>query len=116
MPFDGVAAACTSAGMETLCGQAYGASNYKALGVVLQRALIITWLVCMPITLLWWHMEPVLLALGQQPKIAAGAAGWVSQAQPVASRDCWWPCRPRGGPLSAASQCLYHVSTPSCVQ
>jgi MATE family multidrug resistance protein len=44
------------------------------LGLVLQRALLICWLVCLPITVLWYSMEGVLLALGQPPEVAAGAA------------------------------------------
>ncbi|WIA28922.1 hypothetical protein OEZ86_011446 [Tetradesmus obliquus] len=66
-----------SAGMETLCGQAYGGRSYKALGLWLQRALLITWLMCLPISLLWTHAEPLLLAVGQKPSIAAGAARYL---------------------------------------
>jgi MATE family multidrug resistance protein len=54
--------------------QAYGGRSYKALGLWLQRALLITWLMCLPISLLWTHAEPLLLAVGQKPSIAAGAA------------------------------------------
>lgn len=57
--------------------QAYGAGSYKALGLVLQRALLITWFTCLPIMLLWAHSESLMLALGQQPAIAAGAARYV---------------------------------------
>jgi hypothetical protein len=32
-----------SSAMETLCGQAYGAQDYKALGEILQRALLVCW-------------------------------------------------------------------------
>jgi MATE family multidrug resistance protein len=42
--------------------------------LVLQRALLITWAMCIPITVLWTHSEKLLLLLGQQPTIAAGAA------------------------------------------
>ncbi|KAF8063707.1 DTX14 [Scenedesmus sp. PABB004] len=72
-----------SAGMETLCGQAYGARSYKTLGLVLQRAVVITWLACLPITLLWAHSERVMLALGQDPHIAAGAATYLWAITPT---------------------------------
>jgi Na+-driven multidrug efflux pump len=54
--------------------QAYGARSYKSLGLVLQRALLMCWVVCIPISVLWAYSEQVLLRLGQQPSIAAGAA------------------------------------------
>lgn len=70
-PFDAVAALPAS----PVCHvQAYGACNYPMLGLVLQRALLICWLVCLPITLLWSCIESVLLGLGQPPEVAAGAA------------------------------------------
>jgi MATE family multidrug resistance protein len=58
----------------SVCFQAYGGRSFKTLGVVLQRALLINWAMCIPITLLWTHSEKLLLLLGQQPSIAAGAA------------------------------------------
>jgi hypothetical protein len=42
-----------SAGMETLCGAAYGAGAYLRVGVILQRALLVCWTVCLPVVLLW---------------------------------------------------------------
>ena len=57
-----------------LTSQAYGARSYKTLGLVLQRALLICWAICIPISLLWTHSEKLLLLLGQKPSIAAGAA------------------------------------------
>eukprot|EP00878_Enallax_costatus_P024109 GHUV01025702.1.p1 GENE.GHUV01025702.1~~GHUV01025702.1.p1 ORF type:complete len:494 (+),score=51.79 GHUV01025702.1:73-1554(+) len=72
-----------SAGMETLCGQAYGAGSYKSLGLVLQRALLITWLTCLPIMLLWAHSEGLMLHLGQQPAIAQGAAMYLWHITPT---------------------------------
>lgn len=54
--------------------QAYGARSYRALGLVLQRAVLIVWLICVPISILWTHAEPLLLLLGQPPAVAKGAA------------------------------------------
>jgi Na+-driven multidrug efflux pump len=67
-----------SAGMETLCGQAYGAGQYKVLGLILQRALLICWAACVPITLGWSYAPQLLTALHQQPDIMQGAARWVA--------------------------------------
>ena len=60
--------------METLCGQAYGARDYKALGDVLQRALLVCWVACIPAALLWSQSEALMVAVGQDPAIAALAA------------------------------------------
>lgn len=54
--------------------QAFGARNYAVLGEVLHRARAICWTVCIPIALLWWFIEPVLLLVGQEPDLAHLAA------------------------------------------
>jgi MATE family multidrug resistance protein len=56
---------------ETLCGQAFGARQYHKLGEVLQRALLVNTAMCAPIAILWMYAEEILLALGQEPDIAA---------------------------------------------
>lgn len=45
--------------------QAYGARNYAAVGVTLQRALLICLVALAWLLPLWLSMEPVLLALGE---------------------------------------------------
>ena len=57
---------------ETLCGQAFGAKHYRAVGIVLQRALLITLLLGALICALWSQTERLMLAMGQDPVIAAG--------------------------------------------
>lgn len=65
------------------CAQAFGAKNYKMLGTVLQRAVLIGWVACVPVSVLWLNMEPLLLRLGQDPEIVSGACRWVQpRAQP----------------------------------
>lgn len=59
--------------METLCGQAYGAGEFFQVGETLQRALVIVTTICVPISLLWYYTEPLLLLCGQEPAIAAAA-------------------------------------------
>lgn len=60
--------------LDTLCGQAWGAKQYRQLGVHLQRALLTTLGSCTAVALLWLHVEPLLLLVGQHGAIAAGAA------------------------------------------
>lgn len=66
-----------SAGMETQCGQAYGAGAYKRVGVILQRALLVCWSVCIIVALFWSQSHALLLRLGQQPDIAALASRYL---------------------------------------
>ncbi|GAB4817791.1 hypothetical protein N2152v2_004837 [Parachlorella kessleri] len=67
---------------ETLCGQAFGAKQYRAVGIVLQRTLLITLLLGALICALWSQMEHLMLAMGQDPVIAAGAARYLHLAMP----------------------------------
>jgi len=72
-----------STATETVCGQAYGAKNYKALNETLQRALLICAAACVPISLLWNNAETVLVDLGQPANIAAGAASYLHIVTPA---------------------------------
>ncbi|KAJ7559509.1 hypothetical protein O6H91_04G088500 [Diphasiastrum complanatum] len=59
--------------LETLCGQAYGAKQYRMLGIFLQRAILVLYLTSLPIAVLWWNMGNLLKAVGQDPEIAVAA-------------------------------------------
>ncbi|XP_022135988.1 protein DETOXIFICATION 40-like isoform X2 [Momordica charantia] len=63
--------------VETLCGQAYGAKKFEMLGIYLQRSTILLTLVGFLLTLLYIFSEPILLFLGESPKIASSAAVFV---------------------------------------
>lgn len=56
--------------MDTLVSQAYGARNFKFIGVVFQNALVVASLMFLPIALCFWFTEPVLLLLRQDPELA----------------------------------------------
>ncbi len=45
--------------------QAYGARNYAAVGVTLQRALLICLVAVGALLPVWLTMEPLLLAMGE---------------------------------------------------
>lgn len=68
--------------LETVAGQAFGARSYRACGVALQRCIILALLICATVALLWLHIERLLLAIGQDPGIAAGAARYLHMAIP----------------------------------
>ncbi|XP_071710859.1 protein DETOXIFICATION 14-like [Rutidosis leptorrhynchoides] len=59
--------------LETLCGQAYGAGQYKKLGTYTYAAIISLLLVCFPISILWIYIDKLLILLGQDPLISAEA-------------------------------------------
>ncbi|KAJ4980543.1 hypothetical protein NE237_031380 [Protea cynaroides] len=63
--------------VETLCGQAYGASKYEMLGIYLQRSTILLMLTGIPLMMIYIFCKPILILLGQSPMIASAAAVFV---------------------------------------
>ncbi|XP_043695207.1 protein DETOXIFICATION 16-like [Telopea speciosissima] len=59
--------------LDTLCGQSYGAKQYHMLGIHMQRAMFVLLLVSIPVAFIWANTGPILLAVGQDPEIAAEA-------------------------------------------
>ncbi|XP_026441387.1 protein DETOXIFICATION 14-like [Papaver somniferum] len=62
-----------ASGLETLCGQAYGAQQCQKLGVYTYSAMISLTLVCIPISFIWISMESILTFTGQDPVISREA-------------------------------------------
>ncbi|XP_031104407.1 protein DETOXIFICATION 14-like isoform X1 [Ipomoea triloba] len=62
-----------SSALETLCGQAYGAGQYRKLGAFTYGAILCLFLVCIPISILWLLSGKFLRLIGQDPSIAAEA-------------------------------------------
>ncbi|KAI8915744.1 mate-domain-containing protein [Gorgonomyces haynaldii] len=61
--------------MDTLCSIAHtGSSDPHALGKILQRSLVIMTCLSIPVSVLWWFTEPVLLYLQQEPQVASLAS------------------------------------------
>ncbi|KAJ9562131.1 hypothetical protein OSB04_007291 [Centaurea solstitialis] len=59
--------------LETLCGQAYGAGQYRKVGTDTFVAIISLLFVCLPISILWIYIDKLLIVLGQDPSISADA-------------------------------------------
>ncbi|TVU05395.1 hypothetical protein EJB05_48555, partial [Eragrostis curvula] len=57
--------------VQTVCGQAYGARHYMAMGVVCQRALVLQLATAIPIAFLYWFAGPFLRLIGQEADVAA---------------------------------------------
>ncbi|KAK9834158.1 hypothetical protein WJX81_003586 [Elliptochloris bilobata] len=83
----------TAAALETLCGQAYGGKQYQQLGYQLQRSLLISLVMVLLICGLWMQLHPILLLLGQDPRISAATTRYL------------WLCVP-SLPCIAAGECM----------
>ncbi|KAJ8753445.1 hypothetical protein K2173_019844 [Erythroxylum novogranatense] len=56
--------------VQTVCGQAYGAKKYSAMGVICQRAIVLHVGAAILLTFLYWYSGSVLRAMGQSAAIA----------------------------------------------
>ncbi|XP_041052642.1 multidrug and toxin extrusion protein 1-like [Carcharodon carcharias] len=61
----GLATAC-----DTLISQTYGSKNWKRIGVILQRGILILMITCFPCWAIFVNIEHILLALKQSPAVA----------------------------------------------
>lgn len=62
-----------SSALDTLCGQSFGAKQFRMLGVHTQRAMFVTILVIIPMSILWVYLGPILVVFRQDKTIAAQA-------------------------------------------
>ncbi|KAH9303391.1 hypothetical protein KI387_014974, partial [Taxus chinensis] len=63
-----------SSAVQTLCGQAFGAKQYKMLGIICQRSMVLMTVAAVLLSLLYGLAEPALRAMGQTKAIAAHGA------------------------------------------
>ncbi|KAL5987845.1 hypothetical protein ACLOJK_035601 [Asimina triloba] len=68
--------------MEPICGQAFGAKRWSLLALILQRTLVILFISCLPLTLLWLAMEKFLRWCGQDPKVMPVASIYITLSIP----------------------------------
>ncbi|OIW04331.1 hypothetical protein TanjilG_32523 [Lupinus angustifolius] len=64
-------------GMEPICGQAYGAKQWKLLGLTLQRTVLLLLSISIPISFMWLNMKTTLLWLGQDQDISSIAQNFI---------------------------------------
>ncbi|XP_009356574.2 protein DETOXIFICATION 41 [Pyrus x bretschneideri] len=57
--------------VQTVCGQAYGAKQLPAMGIICQRAIILHLGAAVLLTFVYWWSGPILIAIGQTEDIAA---------------------------------------------
>uniref|UniRef100_A0A452XMB8 Protein DETOXIFICATION n=1 Tax=Aegilops tauschii subsp. strangulata TaxID=200361 RepID=A0A452XMB8_AEGTS len=63
--------------VETLCGQAYGASKFDMLGIYMQRSTVLLMATGIPLAALYAFSRPILILLGESPEIARAAGIFV---------------------------------------
>ncbi|KAJ1694855.1 hypothetical protein LUZ63_011553 [Rhynchospora breviuscula] len=63
--------------MEPICGQAFGAKNYRLLHKTLLMATILLLVASIPISLLWLNVDKILIHFGQQREIARLAKRYI---------------------------------------
>lgn len=63
--------------LDTLCGQAYGAEQYKKLATNTYSAMVSLTLVCIPLSFLWLFIDKILSVIGQDPLISHEAGKYV---------------------------------------
>ncbi|CAL5338873.1 unnamed protein product [Camellia sinensis] len=63
--------------LETLCGQAYGAQQYKKLGTQTHTAIFSLIIVCLPLSIIWIYMGKILIFIGQDPLISREAGKFI---------------------------------------
>ncbi|KAJ7746753.1 MOP flippase [Mycena maculata] len=56
--------------LDTLGSQAFTGGHPKDLSVHFQRCIVILWILLIPVCVLWWFIEPVLLVLGQSVSLS----------------------------------------------
>ena len=57
-------------GMDPLVSQAFGDGDHESAALALQRGVLVSLLVGIPVGVCWALTEPVLLLLGQEPRVA----------------------------------------------
>ncbi|GMI99581.1 hypothetical protein HRI_003627400 [Hibiscus trionum] len=69
-------------GMESICGQAFGAKRYTVLGITLQRTVLLLLVSSLPISILWINMRKILILCGQDETIANEAQWYLVYSLP----------------------------------
>jgi len=64
-------------GLDPILSQAHGARDSARLGLGLQRGFVLGALLALPMAAAWWFTAPVLVALRQDPGLAAEASRYV---------------------------------------
>lgn len=64
--------------MDTLAAHAYGAKAFTHVGVILQRAIVVSTAMCLLLSPLLLFAKPVLITLGQDPEVVKLASSYIA--------------------------------------
>jgi MATE family multidrug resistance protein len=64
-------------GIDPIVAQAHGADDHERVGLTLHRGLVLAAALAVPITISWLFTGTVLVWMGQEPELAAGAHSYV---------------------------------------
>nr|XP_043619653.1 protein DETOXIFICATION 16-like [Erigeron canadensis] len=81
-----------STALETLCDQSFGAAQYHLLGIHMQRAMIVLSSVSVPLAVMWFYAEKMLVFLRQDPEISAEAGLYRRYLIPCLFADALLQC------------------------
>ncbi|KAL9439118.1 hypothetical protein AB3S75_024725 [Citrus x aurantiifolia] len=79
--------------VETFCGQAFGAKQYRMLGVHMLRAMLVLSLSSIPIAVLWAYTGKIFTTLHQDPEISFHAgiyARWLIPRAALSNAISYW--------------------------
>ncbi|GFQ05079.1 multidrug and toxin extrusion protein 2 [Phtheirospermum japonicum] len=71
-----------ASGMEAISSQAFGAKQWSLMAQTLQRTIIILLFACIPISIVWVNIQPVLVLCNQNPKISKIASTYLTFCLP----------------------------------
>ncbi|KDP25579.1 hypothetical protein JCGZ_20735 [Jatropha curcas] len=74
--------------MEPICGQAYGAKNFRLLHKTLIMTIFLLLLATLPISFLWLNVETILIHFGQQQEISLVAKTYLLYLLPDLAITC----------------------------
>ncbi|CAI5526165.1 unnamed protein product [Closterium sp. Naga37s-1] len=66
-----------ASGIEPLCAQAHGAQQPKAMGLLLRRSSLLLTLASIPIAIIWFNSQKLLLAAGQDAPLVSEATTFI---------------------------------------
>nr|POE63770.1 protein detoxification 16 [Quercus suber] len=69
--------------LDTLCGQSYGAKQYHMMGIQMQRAMFVLFLVSIPLAIIWVNTRSLLILFGQENDIATAAGEYACFMVPI---------------------------------
>ncbi|KAJ1394210.1 Multi antimicrobial extrusion protein [Sesbania bispinosa] len=68
--------------LDTLCGQSYGAKQYRMLGIHTQRAMLSLMFFSIPLAIIWANTRSILIFFGQDPEISTEAGNYAQLMVP----------------------------------